>query len=579
MTMQRSNLLLLTALGVCCVCSVSSGCGWTPPQFVVGTDSGTDSTTSGLATNSTGSTSVASSTNNASGGESSDAPSCGNGQIEGDEECDDGNVDNTDSCLSTCLDASCGDGFVHERVEECDDGNQSNTDDCTVACAPSSCGDGFVQGAEECDDGNATSYDGCEDDCTETSAGVIDAGAYHVCALVDDGAIRCWGRGESGQLGNGSTENAGEFTPPSAGEPLKFVDARAIQVSAGVVHTCALFEGGGVRCWGDGTFGKLGYPGVAEVVDSDALAGLPEIELGGDTIQVSVGKSHSCALLDEGSVRCWGRGGDGQLGYGDELNIGDDEAPGSAGPVMLDSAAIQVGAGENHTCALLENAKVYCWGAGTNGQLGYGNDDTIGDNEHPMEAGPVLLGGDATRIDAGHLHTCAILAGNEEVLCWGRGTEGQLGNGLKEVLGDNEGEFPSNGFPIDLSDIPAIQVSAGYHHTCALLDGEARSVRCWGQGSDGQLGYETSQEQLDASAGDVDLNAAAIQITTGETLSCALLVGGAITCWGSKKYGQLGLGSTDNELCVDGMTYDCGHHKSCCVGDDSGEMPPVETEI
>ncbi|NVB39305.1 DUF4215 domain-containing protein [Pseudenhygromyxa sp. WMMC2535] len=98
--------------------------------------------------------------------------SCGDGVMQPGELCDDGNADNTDDCLDTCAAASCGDGFVWGNNEECDDGNADNTDDCLDTCAAASCGDGFVWGNnEECDDGNADNTDDCLDTCAAASCG------------------------------------------------------------------------------------------------------------------------------------------------------------------------------------------------------------------------------------------------------------------------------------------------------------------------------------------------------------------------------------------------------------------------
>ncbi|MCA1678840.1 MAG: hypothetical protein LC777_07795, partial [Actinobacteria bacterium] len=158
--------------------------------------------------------------------------------------------------------------------------------------------------------------------------------------------------------------------------------------------------------------------------------------------RLDVGGTHSCAVLAELSVRCWGFSGDGQLGYGNTNAIGDNETPGSVGPVDLGAGrtAKAIGAGGFHTCAVLvEGATVRCWGSNVFGQLGYGNTNDIGDNETPGSVGPVKLGlgRTAQAITAGGGHTCAILDGGD-VRCWGRAASGQLGNGNTIDIGDNE---------------------------------------------------------------------------------------------------------------------------------------------
>src|SRR5207344_2195664 len=123
------------------------------------------------------------------------------------------------------------------------------------------------------------------------------------------------------------------------------------------------------------------------------------------------GAAHTCVVLDHGQVRCWGSGANGALGYASTNDVGDDETPGSVGPVDLGTGrkAVAVAAGNEHTCALLDNGGVRCWGGGADGELGYGNRNSIGDDETPGSVAPVGLGRKAVAISGGYLHTCAIL--------------------------------------------------------------------------------------------------------------------------------------------------------------------------
>lgn len=106
-------------------------------------------------------------------------------------------------------------------------------------------------------------------------------------------------------------------------------------------------------------------------------------------VRIAAGYEHTCALLDTGAVRCWGEGGFGRLGYGRVAVIGDDETPASAGDVDIGGTAIHIAAGYAHTCAVLDTYAIRCWGHGYDGQLGYGNTATIGDNEFPASADDV----------------------------------------------------------------------------------------------------------------------------------------------------------------------------------------------
>jgi hypothetical protein len=202
-------------------------------------------------------------------------------------------------------------------------------------------------------------------------------------------------------------------------------------------------------------------------------------------VQLTAGEGHTCALLEGGAVRCWGFNNRGQLGYGHQTSIGYDQAPAAAGDVDVGEPAVQITAGEIHTCALLGSGIVRCWGANGAGRLGYGHTDDIGDDldEVPSGAGEVDVGGTVLQLSAGGEHTCALLAGGA-VRCWGSNLEGQLGHDYALTVGDDEG--PASGRLVDIEGT-AIQVATGSTHTCAVFDTGA--LRCWGASWAGQLGY------------------------------------------------------------------------------------------
>jgi len=261
-----------------------------------------------------------------------------------------------------------------------------------------------------------------------------------------------------------------------------------IQLVAGALHTCALLENGGVRCWGDGTSGQLGYGNTNNIGDDEHPAATGNVDVGGEVTQLAAGTSHTCAVLKEGRVRCWGSNVFGQLGYGNTNDIGDDETPASAGDVNVGGPVMQLVAGSRHTCALLEDGRVRCWGLGTSGQLGYRSSNNIGDGEHPAAAGDVNVGGTVTQLAAGSSHTCAIVE-SRTVRCWGSGGSGQLGYGNPNTIGDDE--YPEAAGDVNVGR-PAIQLAAGAYHTCALLDND--QVRCWGSAAEGKLGYGNTSD-------------------------------------------------------------------------------------
>ncbi|MDH3730256.1 MAG: hypothetical protein OES13_03865, partial [Acidimicrobiia bacterium] len=199
----------------------------------------------------------------------------------------------------------------------------------------------------------------------------------------------------------GNTDTIGDDETPGTVGPVDLGPGRtAVAITAGFSHTCAVLDNATVRCWGSSGSGQLGYGNTNIIGDDETPGTVGPVDLGpGRTaVAITAGRLHTCAVLDNATVRCWGSSSDffgGQLGYGNTDTIGDDETPGSVGPVDLGAGrtAAAVTAGAAHTCAVLDDATVRCWGWGEFGQLGYGNTDNIGDDETPGTVGPVDVGG------------------------------------------------------------------------------------------------------------------------------------------------------------------------------------------
>jgi hypothetical protein len=186
---------------------------------------------------------------------------------------------------------------------------------------------------------------------------------------------------------------------------------------------------------------------------------------------IDAGVNHTCAVLVNGTVQCWGSSLQGQLGAGVLINGGFSKTPIS---VIGLNTATAVSAGNNHACALLTGGTMQCWGRNIDGQLGSGNN--INTNL------PVMVSGlnTAMTISAGGNHTCAILT-DRTARCWGRNIEGQLGNG----------GTTNNNTPVMVSNInTAMAIAAGGDHTCGLLGVD--TVQCWGLNTNGQLGNTTN---------------------------------------------------------------------------------------
>lgn len=327
-----------------------------------------------------------------------------------------------------------------------------------------------------------------------TGINTLRAGAEHTCALMSNGTVRCWGRSNYGQLGYGNSFTVGATAstlPYTAGDvPVVGV---VTKLAVGQNHTCALLTSGFVRCWGYNNYGQLGLNTKENVGTGEAISSYGYVNLGGIATQIATGYNHTCALLDTGKVRCWGLNSSGQLGYNHNRSIGDDEYPSVAGDVALGGTAVQLSAGGNHTCALLDTGFMRCWGANGSGQLGYGNTGNLW-----APGSDVATGGKVLQMATGSDHTCALLS-NGSIKCWGYNLYGQLG-----YNGGGNLNTPA-ATAMDLSGATAYRVSTGSNHTCALLSTGA--ARCWGLNNFGQLGYGNTNSigdnELPALSGDI----------------------------------------------------------------------------
>jgi len=342
----------------------------------------------------------------------------------------------------------------------------------------------------------------------------ISAGSGHSCMIKEGGTVSCWGSNASGQLGDQTLTN---FSAPVDVVGLTNV----VGIAAGGSHTCALLADGSARCWGAGGSGQLGNNGtVTKQLVPVVVSGLA------GAVAVAAGGAHTCALLADGSVRCWGANGAGQLGD-------NTTASNRLTPVVVSglSGAIAISAGNQHTCALLATGTVRCWGFNGAGQLG--------DGTTSLRRASVLVAGltRAVAISAGSSHTCALRA-DGTARCWGSNVAGQLG--------DNSTSLRNT--PVAVAGpLNAVAITAGGDYTCALtVDGRGR---CWGSNGAGQMGTGTVGG---AHLTPVTVSSAlsnAVAIAAGSQHTCALQADGSSKCWGSDLTGQLG----DGVFVVDGV--------------------------
>jgi alpha-tubulin suppressor-like RCC1 family protein len=349
-------------------------------------------------------------------------------------------------------------------------------------------------------------------DVSGLGAGVtaIAAGNDAACALSGDGTLRCWGNNADGLLGSGASTLS---TTPVAVNTL----ATGIAAAApGDDFSCVLTITGGVSCIGSNAFGQIGNGGTD---DARIPHGVKDLSSG--VSAVAAGADFACALTAAGAVKCWGNNANGQLGNGTtELSRVPADVSG------LGSGVRAIAAGVGFACAVADGGGVQCWGSNRSGQLGAG--------ARTVASTPVTVTGlasGATALGTGPDFACALTTAGT-VRCWGSNAYGQLGDG--STAGSLQ--------PVTVKGLEGVTALAvGYDYACAL--DTAGGVHCWGRNDRGQLG-DGSQDNSAVPVTVTGLGGAVTAITAGHFTTCALIVTGAIQCWGDGTYGELGNGTT-----------------------------------
>ena len=500
---------------------------------------------------------------------------CGDGVTELGEACDDGGNEPQDGCSALCqvevgwacagtpsvCEPICGDSrLVGDEV--CDTlefgeltceslGYYGGELVCTAACEPDLlaceangiCGDDLIQAAhgEQCDAANldgATCHTrsfwtgalGCTGACAFDTAdclGIVSAaaGGRFTCVVLTDGTVRCWGRNQRGQLGDGTTTDS--LVPVTVAGLTNVAS-----LGLGGSHACAVLTDGTLKCWGYNGYGQLGIGSIVDQSTATTVPGLTGVH------RVSGGERHACAALTDGTVRCWGFNGSGRLGDGTTTD--------RTSPVAVSglTGIRDVSAGGNHTCAVNTPGYVYCWGLGTSGQLG---NNGIVDSLLPVRAG-TLTGADA--VHAGYYHTCVHVYSSQNTdggtaYCWGQNGYGQLGDGVI-----NHG---TTCMGADCSRLPVAipgysgaiaQLALTGYSTCLRTD--TGQAWCWGMNTYGQVGDGTTTTRMNPVQLSTLPGASALWPSFGSHV-CASRAGSPdLFCWGMNDYGQVGDGTTVN---------------------------------
>ena len=398
------------------------------------------------------------------------------------------------------------------------------------------------------------------------TATAVSAGTGFTCVVTAGGAVECWGQNDAGQLGDGTTTS--RPTPALVSGLSSGVQA----VAAGQTHACAITAGGAVTCWGNNSMGQLGDGTTTTRLTPVAVSGL-----GTGVLAIAVTNYHACAVTTTGAAKCWGRNTSGQLGDGTTTQRLTPTAV-----TGLSSGVLSIAAGYTHTCAVITGGAARCWGANGNGQLGDGT-TTARLTPTPVSG----LTNSTSSIATSSFHTCAVTSGGGAT-CWGYNYFGQIGDGTTT---DRLTPTPVSGLSVGVGSIttgegyscalttgggatcwgynyfgelgdgttsaratPALvsglstgvqAVSAGRSHACAVMTGG--DVTCWGSNDFGELGDGTITIQP-TPAPVSSLASGAAAIADGNGSACAITTGGAATCWGANRYGQLGNGTTTTRL-------------------------------
>ncbi|MDF1761214.1 MAG: hypothetical protein P1U40_11835, partial [Coxiellaceae bacterium] len=286
----------------------------------------------------------------------------------------------------------------------------------------------------------------------------IASGYEHNCVLIDSGNVKCFGHNNHGQLGNDTTTDSKTPVAPTG------LGNNIIDISSGRHNTCTLSKSGTVKCWGENSHGQLGDGTTIERHVPTAVIGL-----GSDVKSLSAGGEHTCALLIDGRIKCWGENRGGQLGNNSTIR--------SLTPVLVHNIggqypkAIAMSSGGGDSCALLATGAVKCWGHNHSGQIG---DNTLFNRSIPTAV--IGLSSGVTKIASGIFHNCAIQ--NGQAKCWGENRHGEIG--ISQISDAVTTPTAVKSLSANITDIQAHD-----RHTCAI---ESGVTKCWGENIHGQIG-------------------------------------------------------------------------------------------
>lgn len=330
----------------------------------------------------------------------------------------------------------------------------------------------------------------------------VSAGISHSCVVTPEGAAKCWGENYIGQLGDGTTTT--RRTPTA----VNGLSAGVTSISVGGSHTCALMTSGGVKCWGGNGNGRLG--------DNSQSSRLTPVDVYGLTsgvVSIGVSSSHSCALTQTAGVKCWGYNGQNQLGDGTAY---ERWTPVTVGGLPAGVGGLTVA--DPVSCVVSNAGAAYCWGSP--GVFGASARQVSG------------AGSGIKSIFSGGSHVCAITS-TGGAKCFGDNRYGQVGDNTT-----THRNYAAVDVTVLTSEVTSFAL--GVWHTCAITT--ANAVVCWGDNSRGQLGDGTKTNRMTPVTVS-GLTSGIVSIEAGHYHTCAVDTAGSVRCWGDNGSGQLGDGT------------------------------------
>ncbi|MEC9443277.1 MAG: hypothetical protein VYE40_19460 [Myxococcota bacterium] len=320
-------------------------------------------------------------------------------------------------------------------------------------------------------------------------------GSYN-CVIMEDDTLKCWGvLGTTGETSEAIGDEPGEMPPPVIPINGKI---KKLPIS-GATHQCVLLEDG-VYCWGTNNSGELGQGDTTwRWTNGETNFPTQPVNLGGEVVDIESGLGYSCATLTTGELKCWGNLFGAGVPYG-EATIGDEpsEIPPPvlpAVPETYDAVTLSEGFGGPHRCVIANyipssGSAIFCWGSNSNGQLGIGNNASLGSSPGDLPGPRITYDSTAKKIVTGLISTC-LLKENNRLFCWGGGLLGNyfLGPDFEQNHGDDMSELRPKEVVLGES---VEDISAGLFHHCALTT--TGTVKCWGDGDHGALGYENAND-------------------------------------------------------------------------------------